>query len=204
MLFRSFGGVALGLSIGAKLVPVIGVPAILRRHPWSVSVAAIGTFVLLYIPYIASTGLAVIGYLPGYLSEEGYDDGTRFALLSMIAPGTGAIVLAGILLLVTALLVFRFTDSANPWLGQTVMIGVTMLVVTPSYSWYALLLVPFIALCRRWEWMLVPLALTAQLLVPTLAVARIAFAIAALGILLGLVLRRRRAGRSAEANLTVT
>ncbi|WP_158507138.1 glycosyltransferase 87 family protein [Subtercola sp. Z020] len=196
----ALGGVALGLSIAAKLVPVIGVPAILRRHPFSVTIATVATFVLLYVPYVATTGLAVVGYLPGYLSEEGYDDGTRFALLSIVAPGAGAIVLAAILLLVTALLVFRFTDAAEPWLGQTVMIGVTMLVVTPSYSWYALLLVPFIALSRRWEWMLIPLSLTAQLLVPTLAVARISFAVAALGIVVGVVLRRRRA----NLNLSVS
>ncbi|MDF2442100.1 MAG: hypothetical protein JWR01_303, partial [Subtercola sp.] len=138
----------------------------------------------------------------------GYDDGTRFALLSIVAPGLGSLVLAAILLLVTALLVFRFTDQNSPWLGQVVMIGVTMLVVTPSYSWYALLMVPFIALSRRWEWMLVPLALTVQLLVPTLAVARVSFALAIVGILVVLVLRRRRGGsgpaRRPTVNLNVT
>ena len=187
------GGVTLGLAIAVKLVPVIGAPAILRRHPVAVTVSAVLTFVVLYIPYIATTGIGVVGFLPGYLSEEGYDDGSRFALLSLVAPGVGAIVLAGILLLATALLVLKYTDQTNPWLGQVVMIGVTMLVVTPHYSWYAVLLVPFVALSRRWEWMLVPLALTVQLLVPTATVARVAFALAAIGILIGLVLRRRRA-----------
>ncbi|WP_172582800.1 glycosyltransferase 87 family protein [Subtercola boreus] len=185
------GGIALGLSIATKLVPVIGVPAVLRRHPVSVTISALVTFVVLYIPYVAMTGLAVIGFLPGYLTEEGYDDGSRFALLSLVAPGVGAIVLAGILLLVTAVLVFRFADPDNPWLGQVVMIGVTILVVTPHYSWYALLLVPFIALSRRWEWMIVPLALTAQLLVPTVAVSRISFGVAAAVVLAAAVMRRR-------------
>ncbi|WP_170151932.1 glycosyltransferase 87 family protein [Subtercola boreus] len=202
------GGISLGAAIAVKLVPVIGVPAILRRHPFSVTISALLTFAALYVPYILSTGIAVVGYLPGYLSEEGYDDGSRFALLSIVAPGLGALVLAAILLLVTALLVFRFTDPDAPWFGQVVMIGVTMLVVTPSYSWYALLLVPFIALSRRWEWMLVPLALTVQLLVPTLAVARVSFAIAIAGILVVLVLRRRGNGqlngRSTASNLSAT
>ncbi|RFA14187.1 hypothetical protein B7R22_11355 [Subtercola boreus] len=202
------GGISLGVAIAVKLVPVIGVPAILRRHPFSVSISAVLTFAALYVPYILSTGIAVIGFLPGYLSEEGYDDGSRFALLSIVAPGLGSLVLAAILLLVTALLVFRFTDQDSPWFGQVVMIGVTMLVVTPSYSWYALLMVPFVALTRRWEWMLVPLALTVQLLAPTLAVARISFAAAIVGILIVTVLRRRTGGLGGSprptANLSVT
>ncbi|UFS59715.1 glycosyltransferase 87 family protein [Subtercola endophyticus] len=180
------GGVVLGLSIAVKLVPVIGAPALLRRHPLKVAIPAMLTFAVLYVPYVLATGIAVIGFLPGYLAEEGYDDGSRFALLSIVAPGPVAIVLAGILLLVTAVLVWRRTDPENPWLGQVVMIGTTMLVVTPHYSWYALLLVPFVVLSRRWEWMAVPAALTAQLLVPTLAVARVSFALAIVVVLAGL------------------
>ncbi|GGF17292.1 hypothetical protein GCM10011399_08800 [Subtercola lobariae] len=180
------GGVLLGLSIAVKLVPVIGVPALLRRHPLRVAIPAVLTFALLYVPYVLATGIAVIGFLPGYLAEEGYDDGSRFALLSVVLPGPASIVAAGILLLVTAVLVWRRTDPANPWLGQVVMIGSTMLIVTPHYSWYALLLVPFIALSRRWEWMAVPAALTAQLLVPTLDVSRVSFALAIIVVLAGL------------------
>ena len=44
--------------------------------------------------------------------------------------------------------------------------------VTPRYPWYALLLVPMIAMSGRWEWLAVPLALTARLLLPTVDVAR--------------------------------
>ncbi|MCU1480838.1 MAG: hypothetical protein JWQ19_1624 [Subtercola sp.] len=183
------GGVFLGLSIAVKLVPVIGAPALLRRHPLKVAIPAILTFAALYVPYVLATGIAVIGFLPGYLAEEGYDDGSRFALLSIVAPGPVSIVLAGILLLVTAVLVWRRTDPENPWLGQVVMIGTTMLIVTPHYSWYALLLVPFVVLSRRWEWMAVPAALTAQLLVPTLAVARVSFALAIVVVLAGLAYR---------------
>ncbi|MEF2976653.1 glycosyltransferase 87 family protein [Subtercola sp. YIM 133946] len=192
------GGVLLGLAIAVKLVPVIGAPALLRRHPFQVAVPAVLTFAALYVPYVVATGIAVIGFLPGYLAEEGYDDGSRFALLSLVAPGPAAIVLAGILLLVTAVLVWRRTDPAEPWMGQVVMIGTTLLVVTPHYSWYALLLVPFVALSGRWEWLAVPAALTAQLLVPTLAVARVSFGLAVLMVLAGLAYRtyRRRVYRT--------
>ncbi len=39
------------------------------------------------------------------------------------------------------------------------MIGVTFLAVTPRYPWYALLLIPFVVLSGRWEWMALNLAI---------------------------------------------
>ena len=167
------GGAALGAAIGAKLIPVIAAPALLGRRPLPVIAASIGIFALLYVPYVISDGIGVLGYLPGYLSEEGYESGTRFILASLIAPGFASTVLVGVLLVITAVLVWRKTDPANPWLGQLAMIGVTLLIVSPRYPWYALLLVPMIAMTGRWEWMAVPLALTERLLFPSLEFARL-------------------------------
>ncbi len=79
---RFTGGIALGAAIAVKLIPVIAAPALLRRQPWKVIVAAILTFLVLYVPYIVASGIGVLGYLPGYLSEEGYSSGSRFILLS--------------------------------------------------------------------------------------------------------------------------
>jgi len=39
------------------------------------------------------------------------------------------------------------------------MIGVTFLAVTPRYPWYALLLIPFVVLSGRWEWLSLGLAI---------------------------------------------
>jgi hypothetical protein len=177
---RWLGGLALGVSIATKLIPVIGAPALLARQPWKIVLASVGVFLLLYVPYLISDGPKVLGYLPGYLSEEGYDDGSRFALITLVAPGTAALVVAAILLLALAVLVWRKTDPASPWLGQLAMIGITLLIVSPRYPWYALLLVPMIAMTGRWEWMLVPLALSARLLVPTLTTIRVAELVAIL------------------------
>ncbi|WP_066039472.1 glycosyltransferase family 87 protein [Herbiconiux solani] len=190
---RLLGGVALGAAIGVKLIPVIAAPALLKRQPWKVVLGAVVTFALLYVPYVLQSGLDVIGYLPGYLSEEGYDDGTRFALLSLVAPGPASVVLAALVLGVLALLVYRRTDPASPWLGQLVMIGGVLLVVTPHYSWYALLLVPFVAMTGRWEWLTIPLALSAGLLIPELWVARLTLAAALAVVLVISALRRRDA-----------
>jgi alpha-1,2-mannosyltransferase len=188
---RWAGGAALGASIATKLIPVIGAPALLGRRPLPVIVASVGVFLVLYIPYVIADGIEVLGYLPGYLSEEGYESGTRFIMLSLVAPGPASLVLAAALIAVTGALVWWKTDPADPWLGQLVMIGVTLLVVTPRYPWYALLLVPMIAMTGRWEWLAVPLALTERLLIPSVDLARLSVVVAVVVIA---VMSVRRAG----------
>ncbi len=195
---RFRGGIALGAAIAVKLVPVIAAPALLRRQPWKVIVAAIGTFAVLYLPYAVTTGIAVLGYLPGYLSEEGYDNGTRFTLLTLFVPKAASLLVAAALLAITAGLVWWKTNPDSPWLGQLVMIGTTLLVVSPRYPWYALMLVPFIALSGRWEWFGVPLALTVRLLIPKQDVSQAAIAIAIV-VIVGMALYRT--GRDGRARL---
>jgi alpha-1,2-mannosyltransferase len=195
---RWTGGLALGAAIATKLIPVIGAPALLGRKPWPLIASSIAAFLLLYVPYVIGSGIGVLGYLPGYLTEEGYSSGTRFILLSLIAPGSGALILAAILVAITGLLVWWKTDPTNPWLGQLVMIGVTMLIVTPRYPWYALLLVPMIAATGRWEWLAVPLALTERLLISDVTLARITVSLA---IVLIVAVSLRRAGPGAMGRL---
>jgi len=192
------GGIMLGIAIATKLIPVIAAPAMLRNRGWKVIIASIVTFALLYVPYVLATGISVLGYLPGYLSEEGYQDGSRFALVALVAPGEAAIVVAGALLAFIAVLVFLKTDQASPWVGQLVMIGSTLLILSPRYPWYALLLLPFIALSGRWEWLMVPLALTLRLLVPSLEVTQVSIALATIVIV---VVSVRRAGLGATITL---
>ena len=166
---RWLGGFALGAAIAVKLMPALGVPAIFR---WKVVVGAIAAFLVLYLPYILASGPDVLGYLPGYLGEEGYGSGKRFILFWFL-PGAVATIVAGLIIVVTVVLVIRFSDPLDPWLGQVVMIGVVLLVVSPRYAWYALLLLPMIAMSGRWEWLAVPLALTERLLVPDPSIGRI-------------------------------
>jgi len=175
---RLRGGMLLGAAIATKLIPVIAAPAMLKRQGWKVVVAAIATFAVLYVPYVLATGIGVLGYLPGYLTEEGYDDGSRFALVSLIAPGSAGIVVAVILLAALAAFTIWKTDPDAPWLGQLVMIGGTLLILSPRYPWYALMLLPFVALSGRWEWFAIPLALTARMLLPSLTVTRVGLGVA--------------------------
>jgi alpha-1,2-mannosyltransferase len=186
------GGVLLGAAIAAKLVPVLAAPALLRRQPWKVIAAAVATFLVLYIPYVATTGFAVLGYLPGYLGQEGYKNGSRFVLLTAVLPSRAALPVAVVLLLLLTVLVIWKSAPRRPWLGQLAMIGVTLLILSPNYPWYALLLLPFIAMSGRIEWMLIPLAFATHELIGATPVYQGGLLFAALGILVVTVLRRTR------------
>ncbi len=155
-----FGGIALGAATAAKLIPAIVYPPLLGRwrNWWAIPVG-IAVFGLLYVPYVITTGAKVLGYLPGYLTEEGYEDGSRFALVSLVVPGDAGTVVVGLVVLVGAVLAWRLSDPSRPWSGEVLMIGVTFLAVTPRYPWYALLLVPFVVLSGRWEWSAIALAI---------------------------------------------
>lgn len=186
------GGIALGAAIATKLIPVIGAPALLgSRRRWWVAAGAVGVFVLLYLPYVIADGLKVIGFLPGYLDQEGFQSGGRSILLSAVLPGVGATVGAAAVIALVAVIVWRRTDPADPWLGQVVIIGVTLLAISPRYAWYALLIVPMIAMTGRWEWMLVPLALTERLLYADIPTGRVVLLVCALAIA---IISIRRAG----------
>ncbi|TPW72819.1 glycosyltransferase 87 family protein [Schumannella sp. 10F1B-5-1] len=189
---RVWGGIALGASIATKLIPVIVAPPLIRRRPVAVIVAAVLTFGAVYIPAVIASGPQVLGYLPGYLKEEGYEDGSRFALLSLVLPGSWTLPVAAVILAGVAVLCVLRTDPTRPWMTQVVLVGMTLLIVSPRYAWYALLLVPFIALSRRWEWFAVVLALSARSLIPSLTVSRVALAIAAVVLIAAWLIRRRR------------
>ncbi|WP_186759345.1 glycosyltransferase family 87 protein [Arthrobacter alpinus] len=155
-------GMAFGAAVAAKLVPIVMVPGMLFRRPLHFALTAALTFSVLYLPYLLLSGEAVIGYLPGYLTEEGYGSGSsaRFALAQMVVPVACARPIGAALLLATAVYVWRRVDPQRPWDKQLLMVGATLLIVTPSYPWYALLLVPLIALSGRYEYFSIPIALS--------------------------------------------
>ncbi|ROQ04728.1 MULTISPECIES: glycosyltransferase family 87 protein [unclassified Curtobacterium] len=155
-----WGGIALGAATATKLIPAIVYPPLLGRwRSWWAIPVGIAVFGLLYVPYVLTTGLDVLGYLPGYLSEEGYEDGSRFALVSLVFRGDAATVVVGLAVLLAAFVAWRLSDPSRPWSGEVLMIGVTFLAVTPRYPWYALLLIPFVVLSGRWEWLSIGLAI---------------------------------------------
>ncbi|UKA64619.1 glycosyltransferase 87 family protein [Arthrobacter sp. FW306-04-A] len=151
---RALGsGMVFGAAVATKLIPAINAPALLYRRPVRFVAAAVATFAAAYVPYVLASGWAVLGYLPEYLRSEGYDgqDSPRFTLLKLVLPASWAGPAALVLLLGLALYVWRTTNATRPWDGQVLMVGGTLLIVSPSYPWYALLLIPFVVLSRRYE-----------------------------------------------------
>lgn len=200
-------GVAFGAAVATKLIPVIAAPALLFRRPVRFIAAAVLTFILLYVPYLAVAGAGVLGFLPGYLKEEGYSQsgGVRFGIAQIVSAGPWPPVLSATALAIIALGVLRQTRARNVWEQHTVLIGLTLLIVSPNYPWYALMLLPFIVLSRRWEYVGVILALDFIYMVPTVApltepLDQIVLLMAAAGIAAAAWLRRRDGHRQAAVD----
>jgi hypothetical protein len=147
------GGVLLGLAVATKVTPLLVVPAVLRRRWAAVGVAVAGAVAVVYLPHLLAVGSKVIGYLPGYLQENGYSDGGRFAIIGLFIPGHAAILIAVVLLAVAGLAVLRFSDPDQPWAGAVVMTAAALAITTPTMQWYPLLLVMLVALDGRIEWL---------------------------------------------------
>ena len=129
-------------------------PAVLRRRrPVAVICAGIAATVIVYLPHVLAVGSGVIGFLPGYLHEEGYANGTRFLLLGAVVPGMWGFVAAFAVVAGVALAVLLRGDPDRPWRGAVVMTGVALAVTTPPFPWYATLLVLLVAFDGRAEWL---------------------------------------------------
>ena len=163
VLGRVLGGIALGIAVSAKLLPLALLPVVVPlRHrfgPWLAAPVALLTVAATYVPYVAGAGALVFGYLGGYLDENGFDSGaTKFSVLAVLqVPPEARTVVAAVLLLIVALVVAWRTDPVAPFVGAVVLYGTTMLVLTPNYAWYSLPVVALAALARRPEWLVVAL-----------------------------------------------
>lgn len=193
------GGVLLGLAIGAKLTPVFAAPAALRRRALVVGGSAAATLALMYLPHVLAVGGKVIGYIPGYLNEQGYDSGTGYVLLGTFMPQSSTSVAAVLIAGATALVVYLRADPDRPWRGAVIMTGVSLLLTSPAYAWYAMLLCAFIALdgTGSVEWLAVAtpdfIAKVAQAAgMDGLAANRLGYGVATAGVLAGWALRERR------------
>ncbi|KAB8194827.1 DUF2029 domain-containing protein [Nonomuraea phyllanthi] len=202
---RTGGGMLLGAAIAVKFLPALAVPGalsgLLAAGPLSVRRRALGALAVLgpaalvvalaYLPFVLASRASVLGYLSGYLDEEGYDDtgGGRYALLRLVLPGSWALPAALVVLAIAAVLVLRGTG--RPWRGALVVTGIAFLVFTPGYSWYALLVVALVALDGRWEWLGIPAAGAAAYLGSQPHAGTAAYAVAALAVAAGSVARMR-------------
>jgi hypothetical protein len=162
------GGLLMGLAIATKLIPVLALPGALRHRPWLVITAASAAIVAVYVPHVIAVGSKVIGFLPGYLRQEGYGSGQRSVLLVHVVPAGLSTYVAAAIIAVTAYLCYRTADPDLPWRAATVVTGTALLATTPVYPWYAITLVALVALDGRVEWLAVAGALTTARIWPEL------------------------------------
>lgn len=147
--------VLLGAAGSVKLLPLLLLPAFRRRRP----IVAISTFIASYVPHVLAVGTLVLGFLPGYLNQEGFDDGSsRSAILALLLPPEARQVAAAVLALALAALAFHRTRRDPIALTCCWLYGAALLIATPTYPWYGLPLIALAALAHRPEWIAVPLA----------------------------------------------
>ena len=148
-------GSALAAAALVKIFPAVLLPALYRRWDWKMPLAAGATVIAAYLPFIGA-GSAVLGFLPGYLQEEGLQSGTGlflWNLLGSVAPlehvGPAAyLALAGAALL--ALAVHSLFTAEGRYLASALTLAVaTMVLLSPHYPWYFAWIVPLICFTPR-------------------------------------------------------
>jgi alpha-1,6-mannosyltransferase len=144
-------GIVLAVATLTKFLPAVVLPAFWRPPDWRLPVAFAATLALLYLPY-ATIGWQVLGFLPGYASEEGFENGRGIFLLDLLnsfttLPGWASKVYftlaPGMLGLLGACFAFGGKLPASPGARltlqgrQAVILGAAVLVaVSPHYPWY--------------------------------------------------------------------
>ncbi|MEV0344776.1 hypothetical protein AB0H88_03365 [Nonomuraea sp. NPDC050680] len=200
-------GALLGAGIAAKLLPAVTLPGALSgvlrdgvawRRVLAIVLPAGAVVVLAYLPYVLASRASVLGYLFGYLQEEGYEAPSaraRYGVLRLVMPDSWTPFAAIAVLALVIWLVLRHGDPDRPWAGALLVSGSLLLLLTPAYSWYALLVVALAAMDGRWEWLGVALAgaVTYQFGPSTLA-----YALATVAVVAGWAVRQRRATRTLE------
>ena len=157
-------GAWLGAAIVTKLYPVLLLPSVVRRRPLMVVGGMVAVIGVSYLPHVLAVGKGVIGYLPGYLREDGYSTGRGYRLIGVVLPPIPAGIVAVLSLAVAmAWAAFR-ADPDYPDRSALLVVGVALLAATPSLPWYTLLLLALAARVGRPEWLGVVAAATVSYL----------------------------------------
>jgi alpha-1,6-mannosyltransferase len=151
------GAVLIAFSVLVKpyVAPVLA--GIWRPWDLKMPLVVIAAVALCYLPYL-SAGWGVLGFLTkGYLTEEGISAGYELWPLSLwrLVFGehqgdvVGYAVLAALALLFKGLSVARTSDRtiASSLSDINMLLLIVLLVLSPNYPWYFLVITPFVALC---------------------------------------------------------
>lgn len=144
-------GAALGLAILVKLFPLVLAPALWRPPQRRLPLACVMVIALGYLAY-SGAGAKVLGFLPGYVGEEGIGDGHGFWLVSLSARVAGVVIpalvylaAAAALMGAVALRILLRPEVPGAIFANCLALAATgMVVLSPAYPWYFCWLVPFL------------------------------------------------------------
>ena len=153
------GGLFLAGATLTKFYPLVLLPALYRRWDWRLPVTFVGAIVVGYLPFV-SAGSGILGFLPGYVRQEGLNGGgAGFYLLDLLhrVPGLAAwdakiYVLAAVAVLATLAVAFIFRRQRAPSLSPNgtaaTLAALFMVFVSPHYPWYFAWLIIFACFVR--------------------------------------------------------
>jgi alpha-1,6-mannosyltransferase len=151
---RWLTGMAVAAAALVKFFPAVIFPALYRRWDWKMPVAAAATVALAYLPFLG-VGRAVLGFLPGYVAEEGLTNGAGFflwnlasTLLPIAKVGSVAyLAFAAVALLAGGLYVLlRRETSAHGVMAALALATLFTVLVSPHFAWYFAWLLAFLCL----------------------------------------------------------
>jgi hypothetical protein len=145
-------GVALASAVLTKLIPLVLLPAFLKKGRWRVIVAFAVTIVVGYLGYLSVGPVAAMGSLPVYSNEQGLMTGKQYYLLNVARRLFGAnvspfVYICAGMLVMTAVALWALLRKPRPEdkleAPMALATGTTAL-FAPHYSWYFAWLVPFL------------------------------------------------------------
>ena len=149
----TIAGALVGAAVATKIYPALIGASLLRRHPARVIGAAAAVFLLSYVPHVLAVGSAVVGFLPDYVKQENYLSGGRFLVLSLLVPKRISLDVAVFIIVATLIWAVRRSDPRAPEMTAVATFGVVLMVTTPVYSWYSLMLLALIAMTGWVAWL---------------------------------------------------
>ena len=151
------GAVVIALSVLVKPLAAPVLAGIWRPWDLKMPLVVIAAVALCYLPYL-SVGWGVLGFLTtGYLTEEGISAGNDLWLLALWRLVFGehqGDVVTYVVLAALVLLFMGFSVARGPHRSTTstladinMLLLLTLLLLSPNYPWYFLVITPFVALC---------------------------------------------------------
>ena len=148
-------GITLACATLVKLFPLVLLPALYSRWSWKMPLAFAITVMAVYLPYLSVGPVAVLGFLPGYVTEQGLASGEQFYILSVARrllhsasiPNAAFLIFALITVIgVAAWSVFKEKRKAGSYISQACVLATLVIVLfAPHFSWYFAWLVPYLS-----------------------------------------------------------